>query len=96
MAITTNVTHFHCLQCPITGFFLAFGPEWELDIRISASNIFGDAANISGGVNINLPAGVSLEQVPLPAALPLFATILAGSGLIAWRRKRKAIATPAG
>ena len=28
--------------------------------------------------------------VPVPAALPLFATILAGGGLIAWRKKRKA------
>jgi len=34
------------------------------------------------------PATVS--SVPLPAALPLFASILAGGGLIAWRRKRKA------
>jgi len=31
-----------------------------------------------------------LAPVPLPAALPLFATTLAGGGLIAWRRKRKA------
>jgi len=29
-------------------------------------------------------------QTPLPAALPLFATGLAGLGLLGWRRKRKA------
>jgi hypothetical protein len=28
-------------------------------------------------------------ETPLPAALPLFATVLAGGGLIALRRKRK-------
>jgi len=27
---------------------------------------------------------------PIPAALPLFATGLAGLGLLGWRRKRKA------
>jgi hypothetical protein len=32
------------------------------------------------------------SEVPLPAALPLFATVLAGGGLVAWRRKRKAVA----
>lgn len=29
------------------------------------------------------------DPVPLPAALPLFATILAGGGVIAWRKKRR-------
>jgi hypothetical protein len=32
------------------------------------------------------------SAVPLPAALPLFATGLAGLGLLGWRRKRKDIA----
>jgi hypothetical protein len=34
------------------------------------------------------------SPVPLPAALPLFATVLAGGGLIAWRRKRRAAKVP--
>jgi hypothetical protein len=33
----------------------------------------------------------TVSSVPLPAALPLFATGLAGLGLLGWRRKRKAI-----
>jgi hypothetical protein len=32
----------------------------------------------------------SVPQVPLPTALPLFATGLAGLGLLGWRRKKKA------
>ena len=34
----------------------------------------------------------TVSSVPLPATLPLFATGLAGLGLLGWRRKRKAIA----
>ena len=33
----------------------------------------------------------SPSEVPLPAALPLFATVLAGGALIAWRRKRRGL-----
>ena len=33
---------------------------------------------------------VAPPAFPLPAALPLFATALAGMGLLGWRRKRKA------
>ena len=32
------------------------------------------------------------SNVPLPAALPLFASGLAGLGLLGWRRKKKAAA----
>jgi len=35
-------------------------------------------------------AGTSVPSVPLPAALPLFATGLGALGLLGWRRKRKA------
>jgi hypothetical protein len=35
---------------------------------------------------------VSISAVPLPAALPLFATLLAGLGGLAWRRKTGAVA----
>ena len=35
---------------------------------------------------------LNVSAVPLPAALPLFASVLAGGGLIAWRRKRRQLA----
>jgi len=31
----------------------------------------------------------SVEATPIPAALPLFASVLGGMGLLGWRRKRK-------
>ena len=34
----------------------------------------------------------AVPEVPLPAALPLFATGLGALGLLTWRRKRKAVA----
>jgi len=34
-----------------------------------------------------------ISPIPLPAAFPLFATALAGMGLLGWRRKRKASAS---
>jgi CHRD domain len=37
-----------------------------------------------------------LQETPIPAALPLFASILAGGGLITWRRKRKAASATRG
>lgn len=52
-------------------------------------NAVGDGSNVDGAYLMQ----ISSSEVPLPAALPLFATILAGGGLIAWRRKRKAAAT---
>jgi hypothetical protein len=45
---------------------------------------FTHASNID-----DTPPNEGAGEVPLPAALPLFATILGGGGVIAWRRKRK-------
>lgn len=53
-------------------------------------------ASAGGWLTIALGSGsyalwdqVTVTQTPLPAALPLFATVLAGGGLIGWRRRRK-------
>jgi PEP-CTERM motif len=48
-------------------------------------------SNIVGDVDIQMNGGWSkLAPVPLPAALPLFATGLGVLGLLGWRRKRRA------
>jgi len=49
-------------------------------IGVFPNGFFADASN------------GTLSTVPLPAALPLFATGLVGLGLLGWRRKKKAIA----
>jgi hypothetical protein len=41
-------------------------------------------------LNYSFVSGSLTMQTPLPSALPLFATGLAGLGLLGWRRKRKA------
>jgi hypothetical protein len=67
------------------GFALNFGV-----LLNSATSIptIESAYEVRGGV-----AGV--PPVPIPAALPLFATGLAALGLLGWRRKRKAAAVAA-
>ena len=60
-------------------------------LGVSQANISGVFSNTGywSADNINY-SGPS--AVPLPAALPHFASGLAGLGLLGWRRKRKAIA----
>ena len=48
-------------------------------------------SNDSLGVNSG-GGDLTFTPVPLPGALPLFATGLVGLGLLGWRRKKKAIA----
>lgn len=50
-----------------------------------------NSRDISTSVSMDVVAGTGASPTPLPAALPLFATgIFGGSGLMFWRRKKKA------
>ena len=48
--------------------------------------------NAISGANVLLEEISAVSTVPLPAALPLFATGLGALGLLGWRRKRKVAA----
>jgi hypothetical protein len=54
----------------------------DIEMRINGSPLFESGSFYQGSTEIG--------QAPLPAALPLFATGVAGLGLLGWRRKRKA------
>ena len=61
-----------------------------LDGGFFYATLGGDADFITTGFySISVISGV--PEVPLPAALPLFATGLGVLGLLGWRRKRKAV-----
>jgi hypothetical protein len=52
-----------------------------------------ESTNPPVGVWTHVPlSDATASEVPLPAALPLFATVIGSAGLLAWRRKKKAAA----
>lgn len=83
------------------GFAVPIGPAFSYAFTFHSlgdgSSLYGNPAAIGGaGLDFVLSAtwaSVSPSPVPLPAALPLFATVLAGGGLLAWRRRRRTGAT---
>jgi hypothetical protein len=66
---------------------------------ISLAGITADTTITSAIFSFGTTAGINVpgvpSGVPLPGALPLFATGLAGLGLMKWRKKRKAPAAAA-
>jgi PEP-CTERM motif len=83
-----------------SGPFAAITGPFVAGLNILLLIVNDTSTGISGNLNPNsAPTSAFLEgtvtfdvvsQVPLPAALPLFATGLGALGLLAWRRKRKA------
>lgn len=70
--------------------------ELAAEIKAGLSNR-GDLVSVffTGSNPLNLVFTPVVPQVPLPAALPLFATGLGALGLFGWRRKKKAAALAA-
>jgi len=69
---------------------LAFYDLLQCDNAISGCSGFNDVTAFADAELTYDYTAVSV--IPLPAALPLFGTALAGMGLLGWRRKRKAAA----
>ena len=69
-----------------------FDGTGETDADTGVTKIFATFQSTSGLSTDSLYTTITVTDptTPLPAALPLFATGLAGLGLLGWRRKRKA------
>lgn len=79
--LTNNAQGNGCADSPYCNWSLS---AFDLGSNVAKSITFGNAANIAGFDN------VSVNEVPLPAALPLLAFGLAGMGTLSRRRKQAA------
>ena len=81
----------------------AIGSQYNISFALSDTSSLttflaisnnGQPSTSGNGVNLVVYAGEGepVRAVPLPAALPLFATGLGALGLLGWRRKRKVAA----
>ena len=84
-----------------TSLASAFNPAFvTANVTVAGAEAALFAGLLAGKAYFNIHTSTSgggeirgfLQETPLPAALPLFATGLGALGLLTWRRKRKAIA----
>src|SRR5262245_56198506 len=83
-SITGVQVNRHCTPCSPIDAFLSGNSlfiNWQ-----GGGGIAGDTIE----VDFSVGDPINPSPVPLPAALPLFATGLSALGLLAWRRRRKA------
>ena len=86
------------MGCSPAAFTAPTGQLNNIPLTVSgALNIMGGGGAITGPVPFTLSLattepGLTLQPVPLPAALPLFGSGLGALGLLGWRRKRRALA----
>lgn len=80
--LTNNSQSNGCADSPYCNWTLA---SFDLGLNVAKSITFGNATNLAGFDN------VSVNEVPLPAALPLLAFGLAGMGTLSRRRKKAAV-----
>jgi hypothetical protein len=73
----------------------AIGPIDFITTGIPGGGTLDQLVAGSHTATVGISAGEVVSTVPLPAALPLFASGLGALGLLGWRRKRKAAAVAA-
>jgi hypothetical protein len=78
-------------SCTNTGGTTGSNCESIVTLASISGYQYFDVAATAGNV-LFAEFNANISAVPLPAALPLFASGLAGLGLLGWRRKRKALA----
>jgi hypothetical protein len=97
--VSNGISILDSFQFNVTGYRLELNVAMPLSLTSPNSiftnfgnsfeeNIFEDAFR-----RVTSGSLAPVAPVPLPAALPLFATGLGALGLLAWRRKRKAAAS---
>jgi hypothetical protein len=72
----------------LLGSSFGFGEGAGAGGRFGPNNSF--ASNFQSDANPSDASNTSVSSAPLPSALPLFASGLAGFGLLRWLRKRRA------